>query len=87
MLGTAIGTPDALALADRLAMWHDAMVAHQRRGTGTRHCGPDCPHADAEDLCQEPVATFGARADALGFLRTQGRGRRTRRAAGEAAFA
>jgi hypothetical protein len=65
-LGYANGTPEALHLADRLAAWHDAMVAHERRA-GSR-CDDQCPHADARILWREAIEQFGSAADELRFL-------------------
>jgi hypothetical protein len=73
-LGNAIGTTEALALAHRLAAWHDAMVMHQRR-TGPRRgkqCEVDCPHVEARALWLEALATYGDRASELVLLRTHG---------------
>jgi hypothetical protein len=74
-LGNAVGTPEALELAHRLAVWHDAMVVHQRRAGASRstRCEPDCPHVDAESLWLEALDIYGERAHGLGFLRTHGR--------------
>ena len=30
VIGSGMGTPEAVALGVRLAAWHDAMVAHER---------------------------------------------------------
>lgn len=73
-LGTTIGTREAVDLAHRLAMWHDAMVIHQRGGRHRSNaCEADCPHAEAQSLWLEAVDVYGERAHALGFLRTMGR--------------
>jgi hypothetical protein len=70
MIGSRLGTPDALDLAERLSAWHDAMVAHERfRGRG---CDEECPHADAGALWREATQTFGDRAGELGFLKSRG---------------
>ncbi len=79
-LSSAFGTQDALALSARLAAWHDAMVAHERRLRAemkARNCGDECPHAEARTLWKEALSTFGARAQELTFLRSraQARGR------------
>jgi hypothetical protein len=64
----------AALLGARLAAWHDAMVAHERRQR-TRGidlgCSDECPHAEAPALWREAVETFGARADDLIFLRAR----------------
>jgi hypothetical protein len=70
----SLGTITAAVLGARLAAWHDAMVAHERRlGTSgaTAGCGDECPHAEAPALWREAVETFGARADDLAFLRAR----------------
>jgi hypothetical protein len=73
-VSSSTGKTEALALSARLSAWHDAMVAHERRlragRTGDR-CDEECPHAEAEDLWSEAVATFGARAEELTFLRSR----------------
>ena len=73
-IGYAIGTPEALALAARLAAWHDAMVAHQRPADTPRatRCDDDCPHAEARSLWREAVDVFGGHAKQMGFLRRHG---------------
>ena len=73
MLSSAVGTIDAMALSTRLSAWHDAMVAHERRlrlGTTSDGCDDECPHAEASTIWAEAVATFGARAQELTFLRS-----------------
>jgi hypothetical protein len=75
MLGSGIGTNEAMALTARLSEWHDAMVAHERRlrnGTTSDRCDDECPHAEALGLWSEAVATFGPRASELAFLRSRG---------------
>lgn len=78
-LGSAIGidTIDASTLSARLTAWHDAMVAHERRllsdGPGEA-CHDECPHVEARSLWAEAVATFGAQAHSLTFLRTRALG-------------
>jgi hypothetical protein len=67
------GTPEAASLAERLAAWHDAMVAHERRLRLARTedmCGDECPHAEARTLWTEAAATFDDRATELRFLRS-----------------
>jgi hypothetical protein len=74
MLASGLGTTEAAALGARLSVWHDVMVAHDRRlraGTTTDGCDDDCPHAEARALWLEAVATFGARAHELSFLRSR----------------
>ena len=74
ILSSGMDGQEALALGARLAAWHDAMVAHERRlraGTTSDACDDECPHADAPDLWSEAVATFGARAQELTFLRSR----------------
>lgn len=73
MLGKSIGTTEAMALSQRLAEWHDGMVAHERLlrvGYASDGCDDDCPHAEARPLWTEALATFGTRAGDLRFLRT-----------------
>jgi hypothetical protein len=71
-----VGTPEAAALCDRLAAWHDAMVAHERQlqgGRGGTMCDEECPHAEARALWAEAVAAFGPRARELAFLKARAR--------------
>ena len=85
MLSSGLGTNEAKALSARLSAWHDSMVAHERRlraGSTGDACGDECPHAEAHALWSEAVATFGARAQDLGFLRSRAEARRARTAAG-----
>jgi len=75
ILGSGIGTAEAASLCARLAAWHDAMVAHERRlrtGRTSDVCDDECPHVEARELWPEAVATFGERADELTFLRSRG---------------
>lgn len=65
-IGYTNGTPEALHLADRLASWHDAMVAHERRAES--RCDDECPHAEARALWREALDVFGAAAHELRFL-------------------
>lgn len=77
MVGSGIATNEAVALATRLAEWHDAVVAHERKlrtGRTDDGCDEDCPHAQARLLWADAVATFGARADDLTFLRSRATG-------------
>ena len=69
MLGSRMGTPDALDLSERLSAWHDAMVAHER--LRTRVCNDECPHADAGLLWREAMEAFGDRAGELRFLKSR----------------
>ena len=74
MLGSGIGTSEAASLSARLAAWHDAMVAHERRlrtGRTADTCDEDCPHVEARTLWAEALATFGSRAGELTFLRSR----------------
>ena len=74
ILGSGIGTDEAAALGARLASWHDAMVAHERRlraGPTSDRCENECPHAEAPVLWSEAVDTFGMRAHELTFLRSR----------------
>ena len=74
MLGSGIGTSEATSLTARLAAWHDAMVAHERRirtGRTADTCDDECPHVEARTLWAEALATFGARAGELIFLRSR----------------
>ena len=73
-LGAGVETSGAASLRGRLRAWHDAMVAHERRlrtgGTADR-CDEECPHVEARTLWAEALATFGTRANDLGFLRSR----------------
>lgn len=74
MLGSGAGTSDATSLSARLAAWHDAMVAHERRlraGRTSDTCDDECPHVEARTLWAEALATFGARAGEFTFLRSR----------------
>jgi hypothetical protein len=78
ILGSRIGTSKAASLANRLAAWHDSMVAHERRRRASRTndgCDDECPHVEAGVLWGEAEATFGADADELAFLRSHARRR------------
>jgi hypothetical protein len=73
-LGSGIGTSEATSLSARLAAWHDAMVAHERRlrtGRTADVCNEECPHVEARTLWAEALATFGPRAGELTFLRSR----------------
>jgi hypothetical protein len=74
MLGSGIGTSEAASLCARLAAWHDAMVAHERRlrtGRTADTCDDECPHVEARTLWAEALATFGTRASELTFLHSR----------------
>jgi len=74
LIGSGLGTAEAASLSLRLATWHDAMVAHERRlrtnrtGSG---CNEDCAHSEAQALWAEALNTFGDRAHELSFLRSR----------------
>jgi hypothetical protein len=73
LFGSALGTGDATALSQRLAAWHDVMVAHNRRlqsGRADDECGEECAHSEARTLWAEALSTFGDRAHGLSFLRS-----------------
>jgi hypothetical protein len=77
MLASGIGASTSSALAVRLATWHDAMVAHERRlraGSINDACDEDCAHGEARALWAEAVTTFGERAHQLSFLRSRAMG-------------
>ncbi len=74
MLSSGIGTTEATSLSARLAAWHDAMVAHERRlraGRASDVCDDECPHVEARVLWTEAVEMFGPRANDLVFLRSR----------------
>jgi hypothetical protein len=74
MLASGSGTSTSSALAARLAAWHDAMVAHERRlrtGRTGDVCDDECPHVKARTLWAEALAAFGERARELSFLRSR----------------
>jgi hypothetical protein len=73
-IGSARGTAEAASLSQRLAAWHDAMVAHERRVRAGRlgdECDDDCAHGQARALWSEALTTFGDRAHELSFLRSR----------------
>jgi hypothetical protein len=75
LLGSGVGTPEAAALAERLAAWHDSMVAHERRlrlARAEKLCDDECPHVEARTLWTEALATLGDRASELRFLQSRG---------------
>jgi len=73
MVGSGNATLEAAALRVRLASWHDAMVAHERKiRAGTEEsCTDECPHAEARTLWIEAVQVFGDHARELTFLRSR----------------
>jgi len=74
MLSSGIGTTESTSLTTRLAAWHDAMVAHERRlrsGRTTDACDDECPHVEAQTLWAEALYTVGPRASELAFLRSR----------------
>jgi len=74
IVSSGLDTHEAMTLSKRLSAWHDAMVAHERRlrgGTTGAACDEECPHAEARSLWSEAIATFGARAHELTFLRSR----------------
>jgi hypothetical protein len=74
LLGARVGSAEAASLSRRLAAWHDAMVAHERRLESSRAndgCGEDCAHGEARALWDEALAAFGERAHELLFLRSR----------------
>jgi hypothetical protein len=74
-LASGMDNAEATSLSTRLAAWHDAMVAHERRlrtRTTGELCGDECPHVEARGLWTEALNTFGARANELAFLRSRG---------------
>jgi hypothetical protein len=75
VIGSGMGTPEAVSLGVRLSTWHDAMVAHERRLRSTPSrtgCHDECPHAEAGALWEEALETFGSRAHELTFLHSRG---------------
>lgn len=76
MVGSRIGTSEATALSARLAIWHDAMVTHERKirvGRPSAVCDEECAHAEARTLWIEALDVFGDRAQELTFLRSRAR--------------
>jgi hypothetical protein len=77
MPGSGNETSGASSLSARLAAWHDAMVAHERRlraGRGGDACDEECSHAEARALWAEALEAFGERAHGLTFLRSRALG-------------
>ena len=73
-IASGVGTREAVDLAQRLAVWHDAMVMHRRRAgdEAGSACDVDCPHQQAESLWLEALGVYGERARELAFLQTFG---------------
>jgi hypothetical protein len=74
MVGSGVGSLEATALSKRLAAWHDAMVAHERKiraGRSEEVCDEECPHAEARSLWVDATEIFGDRAQELKFLRSR----------------
>lgn len=74
MMASGSGTSTSSALAARLAAWHDAMVAHERRlrtGRTGDVCDDECPHVEARTLWTEALTAFGDCAHELSFLRSR----------------
>jgi hypothetical protein len=81
LVGARVGTVEAASLSRRLAAWHDAMVAHERRlesGRVDDGCGEDCAHSEARALWDEALEAFGDRAHELVFLRSRATERSSR---------
>ena len=83
ILSSGAAGHEAAALCARLSAWHDAMVTHERRlrsAVASDACDDQCARAEARALWPEAIATFGARALGLAFLRSRaqdpGRGER-----------
>jgi hypothetical protein len=77
MLSSGITGNEAAELATKLTVWHDAMVAHERKlrlDVAGELCDDECAHAEARLLWTEAVETFGARAEELKFLRSRAMG-------------
>lgn len=72
-LGSQVGSPEATSLSQRLAAWHDAMVAHERRlrSRAVDDCDEDCPHSEARSLWTEVLEMFPEYAPDLSFLRSR----------------
>ncbi|MGE4054093.1 MAG: hypothetical protein AB7F99_04775 [Vicinamibacterales bacterium] len=74
VVGSTVGTSEAISLSARLSAWHDAMVSHERllrSGSSREACDDECPHADARLLWFEALTHFGRRAQDLMFLRSR----------------
>ena len=74
-VGYRVGTNEAMALAQALRSWHDAMVAHQRTlarlgfAANACHDWEECAHGLARDLWKQAISVFGTDAEGLTFLR------------------
>jgi hypothetical protein len=70
-----VGSNEALALAEELRSWHDAMVTHQRTlarlGSPPHRCREweDCAHGLARELWAQAIEVLGTEAESLTFLR------------------
>ena len=74
-LAHRVGSQEALELAQRLAVWHDAMVSHERQiRVGLEGCDEECPHQQAPQLWKEARQVFGEAARELVFLRSRAEG-------------
>jgi hypothetical protein len=72
-IASRIGSSEAWSLAARVAAWHDAMVAHERRrSVRISECDEECPHEEAQLLWTEAVSVFGDGAPTCEFLRFHG---------------
>ena len=73
LIGATLGVAGTEPLLRRIAEWHDAMVAHERRLRGRLgdECDDACAHGQARALWSEAVTTFGDRAHELSFLRSR----------------
>jgi hypothetical protein len=74
LIGSGLGTTEAVSLAQRLTEWHDGMVLHERRlraGRAGHGCDEDCAHSAARTLWEEALTMFGERAHELSFLRSR----------------
>ncbi len=70
LIGTELGVTGDEPLLQRIAQWHDAMVAHER-ATRPFECDDECPHAEARRLWAEATAMFGRGAQRLSFLKSR----------------
>lgn len=74
LIGSGLGTAQAVSLSQQLEAWHDAMVTHERRlraGRADDGCDEDCAHAKAGTLWAQALDAFGDRAHKLSFLRSR----------------
>jgi hypothetical protein len=73
-IGNQVGSAEAIALAEQLAGWHDALVKHERQLMGRLGavCGEECPHLEAPPLWREALRVFGDRAHDLRLLARHG---------------